>query len=72
MDQLVSGQLGFIPQITRSLNGNRIVGATIFLDSYSNSHHVYLMRLLDASEKLDVQVSFERVLQLNRVSVKEY
>ena len=72
VDQLVSGQLGFIPQVTGALTGERIVGATVFVDSYSDFRYVHLMRRLDTLETLDAKANFERLLKTYGVEVKAY
>ena len=72
VDQLVSGQLGFIPQVTGALTAERIVGATIFVDSYSNFRYVHLMRRLDTVETLEAKANFERLLDSYGVKVRAY
>ena len=72
VDQLVSGQLGFIPQVTGALTAERIVGATVFVDSYSNFRYVHLMRRLDTIETLEAKTNFERLLDTYGVKVQAY
>ena len=72
VDQLVSGQLGFIPQVTGALTADQIVGATVFVDSYSNFCYVHLMRRLDTVETLEAKTNFERLLKTYGVEVKAY
>ena len=72
VDQLVSGQLGFIPQVTGALTAERIVGATVFVDSYSDFRYIHLMRRLDTVETLEAKANFERLLNTYGVEVKNY
>jgi hypothetical protein len=52
MDQMVSVQPGLVPQMSGSLTNLRIMGATIFVDHFSDHVYVYLMRDLTLTETL--------------------
>ncbi len=49
LDQMVSG---LIPQMSGRLTNLRIMGATVFVDHYSDHVYVYLMKDLTLSETL--------------------
>ena len=72
MDHLVSAQPGLIPQITGNLTGQRINGATVILDHYSNNVYVYLMRNLTLDETLLAKHAYERFLFSIGVTAKAY
>ena len=72
MDQIVSGQLGFVPQGSGALTGQRIQGATVFVDNASNFRYVHLMRRLTSEETLEAKHSFERLAKTYGVTIKAY
>jgi hypothetical protein len=72
MDHLVSAQPGLILQITGNLTGQRINGATVILDHYSNNVYVYLMRNLTLDETLLAKHAYERFLSSIEVTAKAY
>ena len=71
-DQLVSAQPGLIPQMSGFLTNLRIVGATVFVDHYSNHVFVYLMKDLTLAETLLAKEACERFLNSVGVSAKAY
>ena len=71
-DQLVSAQPGLIPQMSGFLTNQRIVGATVFVDHFSNHVFVYLMKDLTLAETLLAKDAYERFLNSVGVSAKAY
>ena len=72
MDQLVSAQPGLIPQMSGRLTNMRIMGATVFVDHYSDHVYIYLMRDLTLSETLMAKHAYERFLSSIGVDSKAY
>jgi hypothetical protein len=72
MDHLVSAQPGLIPQITGNLTGQRINGATVIVDHYSDHVYVYLMRNLTLDETLLAKHAYERFLSSLGITAKAY
>jgi hypothetical protein len=72
MDQLVSAQPGLIPQMSGRLTNMRIMGATVFVDHYSDHIYVYLMKDLTLSETLMAKHAYERFLASLGVDSKAY
>ena len=50
----------------------RYVGATIFVDRYSNLTYVHLMTMMDASFTVEAKLAFERMAQSQSVKTKHY
>ena len=50
----------------------RYVGATIFVDHYSNLTYVHLMTIIDASFTVEAKLAFERMAQSQSVKTKHY
>ena len=71
-DQLVSAQPGLIPQMSGFLTNLRIMGATVFVDHFSNHVYVYLMKDLTLAETLLAKDAYERFLNSVDVSAKAY
>ena len=71
-DQLVSAQPGLIPQMSGFLTNLRIVGATVFVDHFSNHVFVCLMKDLTLAETLLAKEAYERFLNSVGVSAKAY
>jgi hypothetical protein len=72
MDHLVSAQPGLIPQITGNLTGQRINGATVIVDHFSDHVYVYLMRNLTLDETILAKHAYERFLSSIGVIAKAY
>ena len=72
MDHLVSAQPGLIPQITGNLTGQRINGATVIVDHFSDHVYVYLMRNLTLDETILAKHAYERFLSSIGVTAKSY
>ena len=69
---MVSAQPGLIPQMSGRLTNLKIMGATVFVDHYSDHVYVYLMKDLTLSETLMVKHTYERFLSLLGVNSKAY
>jgi hypothetical protein len=69
---MVSAQQGLIPQMSGRLTNLRIMGATVFVDHYSDHVYVYLMRDLTLSETLMAKHAYERFLASLGVDSKAY
>ena len=72
VDQLVSAQPGLIPQMSGSLTNLRIMGATVFVDHFSDHTYVYLMRDLTLAETLMAKHAYERFLASLGIDSKAY
>jgi len=72
LDQMVSAQPGLIPQMSGCLTNLRIMGATVFVDHYSDHVYVYLMKDLMLSETLMAKHAYERFLASLGVGSKVY
>ena len=72
MDQMVSAQPGLIQQMSERLTNLRIMGATVFVDHYSDHVYAYLMKNLMLSETLMAKHAYERFLASLGVDFKAY
>jgi hypothetical protein len=72
MDQLVSAQPGLIPQMSGSLTNLRIMGATMFVDHYSDHTYIYLMPDLTLAEILMAKHAYEKFLASLGIDSKAY
>jgi hypothetical protein len=72
MDQLVSAQLGLIPQMAGFLTNLRIWGATIFAEHFSDYVFVALMQDLTLDETLLAKSYFERHAHKGGVTINSY
>jgi hypothetical protein len=71
-DTLVAAQPGLIPQMSGTLTNLQIIGATIFVDHYSNHTYIYLMQDLSLSETLAAKHAYERFLGSLGIESKAY
>jgi hypothetical protein len=58
-DQLVSAQPGLIPQISGKLTHQRVNGATVFDNHFSDHVYAYLMRGLTLDETITAKHGYE-------------
>ena len=72
VDQIVSAQPGLIPQMGGFVSNLCLMGATIFIDHYSDHVYCYLMRNLTFEETLLAKDAYERFLKSNGVSAQAY
>jgi hypothetical protein len=72
MDQMVSAQPGLIPQMNGRLTNFRVMGATVFVDHYSDHVYIYLMKDLTLSETLMAKHAYELFLASLGVDSKAY
>ena len=71
-DQLVSAQGGLIPQRTGKLMSARYVGATVFVDHFSDYVYVHLMRDFTADATLEAKNAWERLAGTHAVRIRRY
>jgi hypothetical protein len=71
-DQLVSAQPGLIPQISGKLAHQRVNGATVFVDHYSDHVYAYLMRDLTLDKTIAAKHDYKRYLSLLGIKSKRY
>ncbi len=71
-DQLFSAQLGLILQMSGTLTNLQTIGATIFVDHFSDHTYVYLMQDLLLSETLAAKHTYERFLGSSEIKPKAY
>jgi hypothetical protein len=72
VDQLVSPAEGFVPTHCGTPTTQRYIGATVFVDHFSNFTFVHLMTKLDADSTVKAKLAFERVSASHGVVVKHY
>jgi hypothetical protein len=72
MDQMVSAQPGLVPQMSGSLTNLWIMGATIFVDHFSDHVYVYLMRDLTLTKTLLAKHAYEKHLASLGIDSKAY
>jgi hypothetical protein len=71
-DQLVSAQPGLIPQISGKLTHQRVNGATVFVDHFSDHVYAYLMRDLTLNKTTAAKHGYECYLSLLGIKSKGY
>ena len=71
-DQLVFAQPGLIPQISGKLTHQRVNGATVFVDHFSDHVYAYLMRDLTLDETITAKHGYECYLSLLGIKSKGY
>ena len=71
-NQLVSNQPGLVPQVSGRLTSARIVGATVYVDHFSDYTYVYLMRSLSSEETLASKHGYEREAAKHDGNVRRY
>ena len=71
-DQLVSSRGGLIPQRTGKLMNARYVGATIFVDHYSDYVYAHLMRDLISEAILEAKNAWEKLAGTHAVRIQRY
>ena len=72
MDQLVSPTPGFVPIHRGRPTNQRYVGATVFVDHYSDLTYVHLMTELNAEKTVEAKRAFERLAASHQVVIKHY
>ena len=72
MDQLISPTLGFVPTHRGRPTLQRYMGATIFVDHYSDFTYVPLMTTMDVAFTVEAKLAFERMAQSHSVKIKHY
>lgn len=72
IDQIVSAQPGFIPQMSGYLTSDRIWGATTFCDHVTDFVYVHLMRNFTLAETLLAKTAYEKLLAQMNHRVKHY
>jgi hypothetical protein len=72
LDQMVSAQLGLIPQMSGCLTNLCIMAAMVFVDHFLDHIYVYLMRDLMLSETLLAKHAYKRFLASLGVESKAY
>lgn len=69
-DQLISPTLGFVPTHRGFPTLQRYVGATIFVDHFSDLKYVCLMTNMDTAAAVDAKLVFERFAASHSVRIK--
>ena len=72
VDQLVSPTPGFVPTHRGQPTKARYVGATVFVDHFTDFTYVHLMIKLDADSTVEAKQAFERVANEHGVRIKHY
>lgn len=72
IDQLISAQPGFVPQIRGKLTSAKITTITVFVDHYSDFTFVYLQKSASQEETLEAKAAYEKCLRTFGHKVKSY
>lgn len=72
IDQLVSLTHGFIPTHHGKPTLKRYIGATVFIDHFSNFIYAHLMMEMDAEETVEAKLAFERLASSHGVTINHY
>ena len=72
VDQLISPTPGFVPTHRGKPTTTRYVGATVFVDHFTDFTYVHLMTKMDADATVDAKRAFERVCSKYGVVVRHY
>jgi hypothetical protein len=72
VDQLVSPTAGFVPTHRGRPSLTRYIGATVFVDHFSDFTYVHLMTALDAPATVEAKLAFERVLDSHGAVARHY
>ena len=71
-DQLISPTLGFVPTHRGKPTLQRYMGATIFVDHFSDLTYVHLMTTMNATATVEAKLAFERFAASHGVIIKHY
>ena len=71
-DQLVSAWGGLIPQRTGKLMSAKYVGATVFVDHFSDYVYVHLMKAFKVEATLEAKNAWERLAGTHAVRSRRY
>ena len=72
VDQLVSPTAGFVPTHRGKPTLARYLGATVFVDHFSDFTYIHLMTEMNAEETVQAKLAFERECATHGVTVKHY
>lgn len=72
VDQLVSPTLGFVPTHRGRPTLQRYIGATIFVDHYSDYTYCHLMTQMNAETTVEAKHAFERLARSHNVCIQHY
>ena len=72
VDQLVSPTHGFVPIHRGNPTKKRYIGATIFVDHYSDFTYCHLMTEMNATTTVEAKLAFERLLATHNVIASHY
>ena len=72
IDQLQSPTPGFVPIHRGKPTNQRYIGATVFVDHFSDLTYVHLMTELTAQSTVEAKLAFERYAKNHKVIIKHY
>jgi hypothetical protein len=72
VNQMISTQVGFIPQLKGTLTRKHYTAATIFVDHYSRLKFVHLMTRLTSEETIEAKQAFEHFVEQHGVRILHY
>ena len=72
MDQLIIPTIGFVPTHHGTPTVKRYIGATVFVDHFSDFTYVYLMTKLNGKTTVKSKLEFERVYNGHGVCILHY
>ena len=72
MDQLISPTPGFVPTHRGTPTKQRYVGATVFVDHFSDFTYVHLMTEMNSEATVEAKKAFERLAKSYQISIKHY
>ena len=72
MDQLVSFTPGFVPTHRGTPTNKRYIGATVFVDHFSDFTYCHLMTEMNAASTVEAKQAFERVIGSYDIKARHY
>ena len=72
VDQLISPTPVFVPTHRGTPTVKRYIGATVFVDKFSNFTYVHLMTKLNGKNNVEAKLAFERVCNGNGICILHY
>ena len=72
VDQLISPTLGFVPMHRGRPTFKRYIGATIFVDHFSDFTYCHLMIKMNTETTVEAKTAFERLAHSHNVNIRHY
>ena len=72
IDQLVSPTKGFFPVHRGNPTTKRYIGATVFVDRYSDFTYTHLMTEMNAETTVEAKLAFECLVSTHDIHIRNY